>query len=132
MKRILSMLVLLLTLSSVAHAANVVVSVNGPPGCYTFTLYRNGTVYNVATGANSLGTVNFTWKNVPDGSSYYAGASWNASPANSHTWPPKSNVSGTTHLGCLAFNFGGDPTPWSGPCPPPCWNCPGSQASSCQ
>jgi hypothetical protein len=110
--------------TSIASAANVVVTIAGTRGAYTVQFFRNGAVYRTCHVTNQLGTVNFMLQGMPDYSSCYAKATFDLFPTPSNTWPPKYGVTGTVHLGCLNFDSG-TPIPWSGACPPLCWNCGG-------
>jgi hypothetical protein len=102
--------------ASIGHAGTAQVSIDGARGYYTVEFVRNGQVIVRDTNVrNGFGQVKVC-RSVPDGDGYYARVWHNAYGIKSNTWPPKT-VSGTTHLGCLRFNYAGEPIPWVGPCP---------------
>ena len=122
-----TMLMLLsITWSTIGGAANVVVTISGTRGPYTVQFFKNGTVFRTCNVTNQLGQVNFMLRGVPDNANYFAKVTFDPWPTPSNTWPPKYVTTGDHHLGCLNFDSG-TPIPWRGPCPPPCWNCSGSQ-----
>ncbi len=110
-------LVFTICIAGFAEAGSASVTVKGPSlFSYTVQLIRNGQV--IAQNTNftiPAGVRTMTWTNVPNGCDYYANVWVNGIGAQSHTWPSKC-VSGSTLLGCLAFNIAGDPTPWTGTC----------------
>lgn len=101
-----------------ASAGTAQVTVRGPTvwGPYTIQFIQNGVVRHQNTSYVLIGGYRTYSATVPDGGGYIANVWLNSVGTQSHTWPTKS-VSGTTHLGCLQFNVGGEPEPWSGSCP---------------
>ncbi len=103
----------------VIYSANAQVTLRGPTvwGTYTVQIIQNGVVRWQNTNVILYGGYRtITVYGLPDGCGYIGKAWINAVGSQSNTWPSKC-ISGTTHLGCLEFNMGGEPSPWQGSCP---------------
>ena len=119
MKRIGPMLVfglfLLALTASLAVADTAQVKVRGPQSVtYAVQFWRNGAKAGPESHGNRVGGNNlaiFQLGGLPAGSGYYAQVWVEGVDVKSNTWPPKT-LSGTTLLGDLAFDYGGQPTPW--------------------
>ena len=100
--------------ATIAAADTAQVKVRGPQSVtYAAQFWRNGAkvgpeYHGLRVGGNNLAIFQAS---VSPGSGYYAQVWVEGVNVKSNTWPPK-NVSGTTLLGNLAFNYGGEPTPW--------------------
>ncbi len=105
-----------MTTPTLADTAQV--TIQGPSvwGPYTVQFIQNGVVKWQDTNVTLPGNYRTISATVPSGCGYIANVWLNSVGTQSHTWPTKC-VSGTTHLGCLRFNSGGEPSPWQGSCP---------------
>ncbi|MFA6524860.1 MAG: hypothetical protein WCT33_01160 [Patescibacteria group bacterium] len=104
---------------SVAHAGTAQVTVRGPSSfTYTVQIIQGSTVRWQNTMVTlPLGQRLISVSGLPSGSGYIGKAWVNDINIQSNTWPSKTLGGGTTHLGCLAFDYTGSPTPWIGSCP---------------
>ncbi|MFA6272188.1 MAG: hypothetical protein WC693_03705 [Patescibacteria group bacterium] len=94
-------------------------TVRGPSSfTYTVQIIQGSTVRWQNTMVTlPLGQRLISVSGLPSGSGYIAKAWVNDIDIQSNTWPSKTLGDGTTHLGCLAFDYTGSPTPWIGSCP---------------